>query len=124
MPDFRWQSLGGCLLDGNGDIAMAAPAESALDMIRTRLKADLNGWKLYPIGADLQNLVGQTMAPELETTIQRQVSVALTNQLLSPGQFEVQTVTVSNMIDVYVYIQRQLLLTLQVNKSTGAVRTN
>jgi len=65
---------GGVLLDGNGDIALCDSAlESVRDIVRSRLKADLNGWQLYPIGADLQSQIGEMAPDELESAVQRLV---------------------------------------------------
>jgi hypothetical protein len=114
--DLRWTSLGGTLLDGNGDIAMGTPAESLSDMIRTRLKADLNGWKLYTIGADLANRVGSTIDSELQSSITRSVESVLQNQLLRPGTFTVKTVPMGGLIKIYVYVQQNLVTTVQVSK--------
>ena len=73
--DWRWQSNGGILLDGTGDIALTSDGtpESLLDIVRTRLKTTLNGWKLYRIGADLETFLGELIDPELELSIARQV---------------------------------------------------
>jgi hypothetical protein len=52
MVDFRWMSKGGVLLDATGDISFTTtPWECMVAMVNTRLKAAVNGWKLYPIGA-------------------------------------------------------------------------
>lgn len=123
--DFRWTNLGGTLLDGNGDIAMGTPADSLSDMIRTRLKADINGWKLYNIGADLANRVGSTIDSELQASITRSVQSVLQDQLLRPGTFTVKTVLMGNLIKVYVYVQQSLITTVQVSKDgTLQVSTN
>ena len=56
MPDFQWTSAGGVLLDAIGDIAVYdTPMDSIQNMVRTRIKADLDGWQLYQIGADLRS---------------------------------------------------------------------
>jgi hypothetical protein len=69
---------GGVLLDGNGDIALCDSAlESVRDIVRSRLKADLNGWQLYPIGADLQSQIGEMAPDELESAVRRLVRTAL-----------------------------------------------
>jgi hypothetical protein len=122
MPDFKWMSLGGVLLDGNGDIAMATPQESVVDMVRTRLKADLNGWKLYQIGADLKQQLGDAVTAELEISIRRRVQSALTNQFLAPNQFTVTTRAVGGLIDIYVHVLDELVATVQVNRETGLSR--
>ena len=109
--DWRWQSAGGILLDGTGDIAFTSGLtnESLADMIRTRLKAALTGWQLYPIGADLETLLGSTMDAELEARIQRQVTTSLSNQFLSRGSFQVQTLPNGGRMSVLVYISQQLV---------------
>jgi hypothetical protein len=123
VPDFRWMSQGGVLLDGTGDIAMASPRESLLDMVRTRLKADLDGWKLYQIGADLDRRIGDAITPEMEVAIRRQIQTALQKQFLNIGEFKVTTVDVGGgQIDVYVHVMNELISTLEIHKDTGTVR--
>ncbi len=114
--------MGGTLLDGNGDIAMASPKESLVDMVRTRLKADLDGWQLYRIGADLERRVGDAVNAELELAIRRQVSTSLQKQLLPPGSFNIKTVATGQQVDLYVYVNEELLATANINRQTGAVR--
>jgi hypothetical protein len=122
MPDLRWTSLGGTLLDGNGDLAMASPRESLIDMVRTRLKADLDGWQLYRIGADLATNIGFAIEDEMEITIRRQIYNSLQKQLLPPGSFTVKTVPFGSQIDVYVYVNNELISTVLVNKQSGTAR--
>lgn len=110
------------MLDGNGDIAMATPRESLIDMVRTRLQADLNGWKLYQIGADLDRRLGDAVTSEMEVSIRRQVQASLTKNFLAPGQFQVTTVAMGGQIDVFVYVQDELVATLQINREAGTVR--
>jgi hypothetical protein len=122
--DYRWQSFGGILLDGTGDIALTEPTglESLQDMVRSRLKAALNGWKLYSIGADLQSTLGQAAIQELETTINRMVQQSLTKQFLQPGVFQVETLiepTVGNAgatASVYVFLNQSLIATAVVTQ--------
>lgn len=114
MADFRWMSCGGCLMDGSGDLALATPVESVRDMIHTRLKAAIDGWQLYRIGADLDNLIGSTMTVELELAIQRQVESALTKDFLPRGSFQVKTLPAGSLIQVFVYLSDTLMATAQV----------
>ena len=109
--DWRWQSAGGILLDGTGDIAFTDgnTNESLADMVRTRLKAALTGWQCYAIGADLETLLGSTMDAELEARIQRQVTTSLSDQFLSRGSFQVQTLPNGGRMSVLVYISQQLV---------------
>lgn len=121
MIDWRWMSEGGVLLDGTGDIAFtgANTAESLIDMVRTRLKATLSGWQNYPIGADLQSLLGVAVDAELEARIQRQVTSALSNQLLPRGTFQVLTLPNGDRISVLVYIGQQLIALAALNSIGG-----
>lgn len=116
--DFRWQSRGGILLDGNGDIATTrlGSFESLQDMVRTRLKAALHSWKLYRIGADLQAAVGQAITPELELNIRRQVAQSLTTNLLPRGSFRVETLSENGVVTVFVYVDETLLATADVRR--------
>lgn len=114
--DFAWMSKGGVLLDSTGDIAFTqSPWECMQAMVSTRLKAAIDGWKLYRIGADLDALIGQTVAPELETAIQRQVQASLSNDFLPVGFFQVKTVALGQSVKVFVYIQSTLIASTTVN---------
>ena len=117
MTDFRWMSQGGLVLDSTGDIAFtASPWECLTAMVNTRLKAALNGWKLYQIGADLDNLLGSTVAAELELSIQRQVQASLSQDFLPTGSFTVSTLPVGNQdTHVFVYIQNQMVASTTVS---------
>jgi hypothetical protein len=123
MSDFKWMSNGGVLLDGSGDIAMASPQESLYDMVRTRLKADLDGWKLYQIGADLERRLGDAVTPELEVTIRRQIQASLQKEFLVSGQFAVTTLDLGGgHMDVYVHVLNELVATVQVDRESGTVK--
>jgi len=117
MVDFSWMSQGGLLLDATGDIAFtASPRECLAAMVNTRLKAALDGWKLYQIGADLDKLIGTTVAAELELSIQRQVRASLSRDFLPLGSFTVSTLAVgSQTIQVFVYVQNQLVASTTVS---------
>lgn len=119
--DFKWSSMGGVLLDGSGDIASSSPRESMFDMIRTRLKADLDGWKLYRIGADLASLIGETRDEEMEVTVRRQINNSLANQLMPPGSFTIKTVPLGNEIRAYVYVNQDLVTTVSINTQNASV---
>jgi hypothetical protein len=118
--DFRWQSQGGILLDGSGDIATTDPStmESTVDVVRSRLKASLNGWKLYAIGADLQARVGDIIAPELEIALQRQVYNSLTNSFLPRGSFTVETLSFGDTVRVLVFISQTLIAQATVSRTS------
>lgn len=118
--DFQWMSQGDILLAG-GDIATTDPTTlaSLQDMVRTRLKASLHGWQLYPIGADLQARLGDTINAELNTTLRRQVNRSLTNQFLPNGSFLVKTVQDGTLITVLVYLNQSLIATATLNPATN-----
>jgi hypothetical protein len=110
VVDFKWMSRGGLVIDSTGDIAFTDNSFEAVQaMVVSRLKADLDGWQLYQIGADLDSVIG--------TTIQKQINTSLTNQFLSAGSFTVETIALSNMIQIYVYLQGSLIATASVNTS-------
>jgi hypothetical protein len=115
--DLNWQSLGGVLLDGTGDIAFTVtPYQCLQQMTNTRLKAAVDAWKLYPtIGADLESAVGQTVSQEIQQTLQRQVQASLTNDFLPSGSFSVKTVPVGDMIQIFVFLGNSLLASTTVN---------
>ena len=117
MVDFRWQSQGGVLIDGTGDIACTddSTMDSVVDIVRSRLKAALNGWKLYAIGADLQSALGQSVSSELELTLEQQVTQSLSDGFLSQSQFQVETLAMGGQILVLVYLDSQLAVTAAVS---------
>jgi len=123
MTDFRWGSVGGILLDGTGDIQTTDPTvpESLVDMVYTILKADLDSWKLYAIGANLSYFIGQTVDPEVELKIKRAITDSLTRTgLLSRGDFTVVTVPSQDGIQAIVYISNVAVATVTVPQSTDA----
>lgn len=122
LTDFRWQSAGGMLLDGTGDIQVTDPMipESLVDMIFTILKADTNSWKLYNIGANLSYLIGETIDPELELKIKRLISDALTRAgILSSGDFSVETIPTDGSILAILYINQVAVATVTVPRKEG-----
>lgn len=115
MADFRWMSAGGILLDGSGDVATTLTSMEELEtMVATRLKAAVDGWKLYTIGAGLEAFPGLPVNANTELSIQRAVTSSLTRQFLSAGSFTVQTLAVGNSIELYVYLNQTLLTTTTV----------
>jgi hypothetical protein len=118
MSDFRWQTKGGLLLDGTGDIATTlSPIEELETMVETRLKTSANGWQLYQIGADLQSFIGSTISPDLLLTIERQVQSVLTRQFLPAGTFTVNAINSGQAIEVYVFLADQLIATFEITVS-------
>lgn len=111
-------TTGGLLLDGVGDIAWANANDSLADMVRTRLRASLNGWQCYPIGADLEARLGDTLSAQLELQVQMQTSDSLSYQFLDRGTFSVQTTTAGQQMDVYVYLGQSLLAVATINLAT------
>lgn len=120
LVDWSWMSQGDLILAG-GDVATTDPTtlNSLQDMVRTRLKAALDGWQLYSIGADLQARLGDTIDQELNITLRRQVNQALTNQLLPRGSFNVQSVLDHGTITLFVYINQSLIASATLNPQTG-----
>jgi hypothetical protein len=112
VTDFVWQSQGGVLIDGTGDLACTVEStiDSTVDVVRSRLKAALNGWKLYAVGANLQAGVGQAIGPELELTLERQVTQSLSDGFLASSSFQVQTLATSGQVLVLVYLSGQLIV--------------
>lgn len=115
MRDFAWSTSGGLLIDDTGDIAFSISDWDCLrDMINTRLKTTLDGWKLYSIGANLQSVIGLTENQDLEDQIKKLVQISLTNQFLPLGSFTVSTIIIGNIIKVYVFIQNTLVTSYSV----------
>lgn len=122
MIDYRWMSAGGILLDGSGDIQLtdASIPESLVDMIFTRLKADSNSWRLYRIGANLSYRIGDTVDPELELKIKRQITESLTfDGLLRKEDFQVQTIASGETILAIVYLNEQPVATVSIPTTEG-----
>jgi hypothetical protein len=108
-------SSGGILLDGTGDVATTLNSIEELDsMISTRLKAAVNGWKLYAIGAGLDVFPGNPVNNNTELSIQRAVTASLTRQFLPSGSFTVQTLAIGNTIEIYVYVSGTLVTSTSV----------
>lgn len=125
--DFLWMSSGGLFIDGSGDLAVTVlEGQSDIDIIRSRLKAALNGWQSYQIGADLESFIGQATAAELETQIQQKVMATLTYQFLSSGNIKVKTRTTDGQVKIYVYYKDTIAATATVGVSGNQllVQTN
>jgi hypothetical protein len=109
--------MGGVLMDGAGDLALTSLAiEELSTMVATRLKAAVNGWKLYKIGAGLDSFVGSPVGinQNTELAIQRRVTSALAYKLLPTGSFIVQTLTLGNEVEVFVYLGQSLIASYSV----------
>jgi hypothetical protein len=119
MIDFRWMEFGGIYLDPSGDIAVtqATSLDSVRDILQSRLKAATNGWKLYPIGADLEARIGEVADPEFTLSLQRQVTDALSNGFLPANSFQVKVLTYRTRVEVLVYVQNTLLANVTLNTS-------
>jgi len=119
MIDFRWMEFGGIYLDPSGDIALtsAATLDSVRDIVESRLKAAANGWKLYPIGADLEARLGEVTDPEFTLSLQRQVTDALSNGFLPTNSFQVKVLPYRTRVEVLVYVQNTLLANVTLNTS-------
>ncbi len=113
--DFKWMSEGGLLLDGTGDFAMATNSETIITMVRSRLKAAVDGWKLYRIGAGLGRYPGNTSDSDMETTIKRQVQLAVSNGFLPASVFQISTLRLGSVIQVFVFLNQQLIATADIN---------
>jgi hypothetical protein len=115
MADLRWMSMGGTLLDGNGDLATTLNSVEELEsMVASRVKAAVDGWKLYTIGAGLEVFPGMPVNINTELSIQRAITSSLTRQFLSAGSFTIQTLAVGNSIEAYIYLNKTLLTSIVV----------
>lgn len=116
--DLQWMSVGGCLLDGAGDLALStSPLAELQSMTATRLKASFDGWKLYAIGCGFAAELGQVAGPDAELRIQRRAQASLSMDFLPQGAFSVKTLTLGGAIQVFVYLnnpQSTLLATTKV----------
>lgn len=113
-------SQGGIMLDGTGDIAFTdSPLDCVSQTVRSRLKSAIAGWKLYKIGCGLEDFVGGTADVTAETAIQRRVIQALSTNYLPAGVFNVKTLRLGGVIQVYVYINQQMIASIQVDVSSN-----
>lgn len=118
LVDFKWMGFGGLLLDSSGDIAFTSSTQEVLeDMVFTRLKAAVNGWKNYNIGADLDSIPGSVPDAELEIAVKKQITVALTDQFLNASAFSVSTIVNGSSLTAYVYISNTLIATTNIQLS-------
>ena len=112
MPvDLVWQSLGGLLLDGSGDLASTTGDTADVQSIgASRLNAATDGWKLYTFGANLQSVLGQTVSQEVETALQRAAVQSLTSDgFLDGGAIDVVVLGAGSQTLVLVYLHNQLI---------------
>jgi|SRR5271166_2354183 len=116
--DFRWMSEGGLLLDGQGDLALTTNMETVITMVRTRLKAAVDAYKLYRIGAGLDRYPGNTSDADMEAVIQRQVTLAISAGFLPASVFQVTTLRFGGNIQVYVYLNQEMIATATVDLSS------
>ena len=119
--DLKWMSEGGLLLDGTGDIALSSGIDTVISMVRTRLKADVDGWQLYKIGAGLSEFPGNTSDAEAEITIKRRVLQSIANGYIPTSAFKVTTLRLGGVIQVYVYLRDQLIGQASVTFNTQNV---
>ena len=119
--DYKWMSQGGLLLDGTGDISFTSSnLETIISMVRTRLKSAVNGWQLYPgMGAGLESFRGNTSNAEIEITIQRTVLNAISAGFLPASMFNVNTLRIYGQIQIFVFLNNQMIATSSVPTSTG-----
>ena len=118
-----WMSQGGVLLDGTGDLALDSSVYNCFaTMVRTRLKAAMNGWKLYPgIGADLKNLLGSANSNELQVALRKAATASLTNNFLASGSFTITSLGIDDQVSIFVYINQSLIATATVSTSSDTV---
>lgn len=124
MPvDYAWiPGGGGILLDGTGDIAITDPTthDDIMAIVRSRLAASLNGFQLYSIGADLENVIGTTYPSETGVEIQRQIIQSLSGDgFVSKKALAVQTILVGTTLQVLVYLNGSLLTQASVSNVTS-----
>lgn len=119
--DYKWMSQGGLLLDGTGDIAFTSTGmETIIAMVRTRLKAAVDGWQLYKIGCGLQDYIGDPSDSNTELNIQRQTLNAISKGFLPTSLFSVTTLRLGDEIQVYVYLSNQLIATTTVSFNSNS----
>lgn len=119
--DLKWMSNGGLLLDGNGDLAVTSGMETVISMVRTRLKAAVDGYKLYRIGAGLDDFPGSTSDVEAEIAIRRRVMQAISNGYIPTNTFTVTTLRLGGEIQVYIYLKDQLIASATVNLNSQSL---
>lgn len=115
--DYKWMSQGGLLLDGSGDIAFTSSSlETTIAMVRSRLKAAVNGWQLYPgMCVGLDNFRGNTSNSQTEADIQRAVLNSISSGYLPKSSFTVNTLRIYGAIQIYVFLNSQLIATSSID---------
>jgi len=119
--DLKWMSGGGLILDGNGDLAITTGMETVISMVRTRLKAAIDGWKLYRIGAGLDDFPGNTSNTETEIAIRRRVMQSISDGYIPTNVFTVTTLRLGDEIQVLVYLKDQVVAQATVNANQNVV---
>lgn len=107
--DFKWMSNGGLLLDGTGDIDLSNGLETVISMVRTRLKAAVDGWQLYKIGAGLDEFPGNISDSEAEITIKRRALQSIANGYIPTSAFKITTLRLGGVIQIYVFLRDELI---------------
>ena len=106
--DYKWMSQGGILLGGDGDLAFTSSAwETMSDVARSRLKAAVDGYKNYLIGAGLTEVLGQAPTPEMQIALRRRAVASLTNDFAPNLPFH----RASDLVNRYVVAARQCSIT-------------
>jgi hypothetical protein len=122
--DLKWMSNGGVLMQ-DGDLALVSTeTEGQIDMIKTRVKADLNGWKLYQIGADLEARLGEVVDAELEIAIKKQIVRSLTKEFLPANAFKVKTLAVGSTIEIFIFQGDSLAVTASISRVGNDIKLN
>lgn len=122
--DYKWMSQGGLLLDGKGDLAFTSGSvETVSSMVRTRLKAAVDGWKQYRIGTGLGDFPGDTSDHIEEVAIQRRVLTSISAGYLPQSMFQVKTLRLGDEIQVYVYLNKQLIAQASILVNTNSSNT-
>jgi len=120
LKDFAWAPCGSWLVDAAGDLAETSNVslESEKSLIESILKASAEDWKLYPVGAGLEELIGSVARPELEVVAERRVMEAIRRTLL--GDFTYRpTVTAfltGNVLDILVFFGNQKIAAARVSQ--------
>jgi hypothetical protein len=120
--DFMWFSSGGLVSDGLGDVAFSGGLQEILDMCATRIKVSAEGWELYSIGANLDSLIGSTIDQNTASTVQIQMSNAISD-LLTSGSYAIQTLITGNTLDAWLMINNTAVLQVTVTPTLTQVTT-
>jgi len=108
--DYNWMSQGGVLSDYTGDIAFGTSDQGTLQLVYSRLKAALTGWKANMRLALIYNhLPGIVIDNTSQLAIQKNITLAFIKSISFQMDHSKSKLQLSgNEIDIYVFLNSGL----------------